>query len=163
MFVFCYRIILTTYKLCNVRLNKTKHFQYLGIVYWSQLGLFLSLKQQDIALSSRRYKYSALHINHCFYLIFSMDQKWLLSTYTKGIINITTFIKKICDSFTKEKNGFFKIRKKPISSFSRRGNFFFQKCILLPLNWPCKIMGKLFLTYFLQPNGGGQKQIKITW
>ena len=121
MFVFCYRIILTTYKLCNVRLNKTKHFQYLGIVYWSQLGLFLSLKQQDIALSSRRYKYSALHINHCFYLIFSMDQKWLLSTYTKGIINITTFIKKICDSFTKEKNGFFKIRKKPISSFSRRG------------------------------------------
>ena len=47
------------------------------------LDYFWAWKQE----SSRRYSF--LHINHCFYLIFSIDQKWL-HTCTKGIINITT-------------------------------------------------------------------------
>ena len=121
MFVFCYRIILTTYKLCNVRLNKTKHFRYLGIVYWSQLGLFLSLKQQDIALSSRRYKYSALHINHCFYLIFSMDQKWLLVLKASSILQ---HLSKTFDSIMKKMDFWRKI-------FHSRRVDFLKKCTKL--------------------------------
>ena len=55
-----------------------------------------------------------------------MDQKCLLSTYTKGIINITTFIKKICDSFTKEKKWIFKNKKETYFIILEEVTFFFK-------------------------------------